>query len=118
MNLMIPTVELISIKVSEVDNSVPYNDVRCFAEDQDGYIWLGTQNGPIVYISIPEDVLASDVSASRIKGPEIRRQERGVDSVWKMKLLTGIAVDGGNRKWMATANSGAFLVSSDGKKQI
>ena len=33
-------------------------------------------------------------------------------------MITDIVVDGSNNKWIATADSGVFLVSSDGQKTI
>jgi hypothetical protein len=37
-----------------------------------------------------------------------------VQIVLETELVQDIEVDGGNRKWIATANSGAFLLSPDG----
>jgi ligand-binding sensor domain-containing protein len=34
------------------------------------------------------------------------------------EIITSIAVDGANRKWIGTFSSGAYLFSSDGTKQI
>ena len=34
------------------------------------------------------------------------------------QLITDIVVDGANNKWIGTADSGVFLVSSDGQQTI
>ena len=36
----------------------------------------------------------------------------------KTETITAIAVDGANRKWLGTASSGVYLLSSDGTQQI
>jgi ligand-binding sensor domain-containing protein len=36
----------------------------------------------------------------------------------KTETITSIAIDGANRKWLGTASSGAYLLSSDGTTQI
>jgi len=110
------TYRLISVKVSEVENPTPYNDIRSIAEDHDGYIWLGTANGPVVYYN-PYEILSKDISAARIKVPKYDGKY-GALILLENETINDIAVDGGNRKWFATANSGAFLVSPDGKKQL
>jgi hypothetical protein len=33
-----------------------------------------------------------------------------------MEIITDIEVDGGNRKWIATASAGLFLLSPDGSE--
>jgi hypothetical protein len=52
--------------------------------------------------------------------PEIPRNDGTiyVDLLLSTEKINDIAVDGGNRKWIATEKSGVFLVSDDGKKEI
>jgi hypothetical protein len=33
-------------------------------------------------------------------------------------MITAIAVDGANRKWIGTRNSGVYLVSETGEKEV
>ncbi|MDH6534753.1 hypothetical protein D0T51_08490 [Parabacteroides sp. 52] len=95
--------------VSGEGNITP-NVFYCMAEDHDGYIWLGTNLGP-VRIASPQNALADrSMGASRI----VHTQEDGTPTY----LLDGesvrcIAVDGGNRKWFGTESSGVLIVSPD-----
>jgi hypothetical protein len=90
--------------------------VYSIAEDLDGNIWIGTEQGPLVYYN-PERVFTSDLNASRIKIS--RNDGTGLaDYLLSTETITSIAVDGANRKWLGTLGSGAYLLSSDGIKQI
>ncbi len=86
--------------------------VYSITEDLDGNIWVGTDQGPLIYYS-PEKIFDGDLKASRIKIP--RNDGSGLaDYLLSTEAITSIAVDGANRKWLGTEGSGAYLVSSDG----
>jgi hypothetical protein len=90
--------------------------VYTLAEDLDGNIWVGTDQGPLIYYN-PEKVFDSDPKAFRIKIP--RNDGTGLaDYMLGTEMITSIAVDGANRKWLGTFNSGAFLLSPDGTTQL
>jgi hypothetical protein len=86
------------------------------AEDLDGNIWIGTDEGPLVYYN-PEMVFSEDIRASRLKAP--RNDGSGLaDIVLQTESVRSIAIDGANRKWMGTTSSGAYLLSADGISQV
>jgi hypothetical protein len=90
--------------------------VYSIAEDLDGNIWVGTDQGPLVYYN-PEKVFDADLNAFRIKIP--RNDGTGLaDNVLVTESISSIAVDGANRKWLGTSGSGAYLLSPDGTTQI
>jgi hypothetical protein len=90
--------------------------VYSIAEDNDGNIWVGTDQGPLVYYN-PEKVFETDLKASRIMIP--RNDGSGfADPLLETEMITSIAVDGANRKWLGTYNSGAHLLSPDGTIQL
>ncbi len=93
------------------------NDVYSIVEDLEGDIWVGTNQGPVVYFN-PEDIfLEETVTAQRIKVP--RNDGSGLaDYLLGTETITSIAVDGANRKWIGTADAGAFLFTADGLQQI
>jgi len=90
--------------------------VYSVAEDLDGNIWVGTDQGPLIYYN-PEQIFDSDLKASRIKIPR-NDGTNLADYMLKTETITSIAVDGANRKWIGTSGSGAYLLSSDGTAKI
>jgi hypothetical protein len=101
--------------VMDTENQV-ISFVYSIAEDLDGNIWVGTDQGPVIYFN-PENVFNSDLKASRIKVPR-NDGTNLADYMLKTETITSIAVDGANRKWLGTASSGAYLLSADGTNQI
>ena len=101
--------------VQDADNQV-ISFVYSIAEDLDGNIWVGTDQGPVIYFN-PEKVFDSDLRANRIKIPR-NDGTNLADYMLKTETITSIAIDGANRKWLGTASSGAFLLSADGTTQI
>ncbi len=93
------------------------NEIYSLAEDKNGYIWVGTGKGVLVYyrpyaIFDEEKPVASRIKVPRNDGSDL------ADYLLENEKVTAIAVDGGNRKWLGTENSGIFLVSEDGTKTI
>ncbi|NPA36696.1 MAG: T9SS type A sorting domain-containing protein [Chlorobi bacterium] len=92
-------------------------NVYSLAEDKNGYIWVGTNNGILVYyrpyaIFDEEKPIASRIKVPRNDGTNL------ADYLLEKETVTAIAVDGGNRKWLGTLGSGLFLVSEDGTKTL
>lgn len=92
---------------------LPEGEVLCMAKDKNGFIWIGTSNG-IGVIQCPQDAFTA----------------QGCDAIWPIVqqgnfagyLFNGqdvrsIAVDGADRKWVAT-RSGVWLISASGEKVI
>ncbi|MDR3706200.1 MAG: two-component regulator propeller domain-containing protein [Paludibacteraceae bacterium] len=97
-------------------NVISIQPVYCMVEDSDKNVWIGTANGPIIFENI-DNVFNSDYTINR---PKISRND-GTD--YADYLLNGtkincLVVDGANRKWIGTGNSGVFLMSSDGLSTI
>lgn len=89
-------------------------DVLCMAEDRDGEIWVGTDEGICVFYS-PETVFNSaGFDAQQI----LIEQDGYVQILLETQVITAIAVDGANRKWIGTESGGVFLMSDDGTKQV
>jgi len=93
-----------------------FSSIYAAEQDKDGNLWLGTEEGIIVYFN-PEDVFEDDFYADRIQ-----LTSYGNDTTEQYLLSTDIVsdieTDGANRKWIATRNSGVFLVSENGKEEI
>jgi hypothetical protein len=98
------------LKITDSDNN-EINSVFSMAEDLEGNIWIGTDRGPVVY-NKPTQIFAEEVKGYRIKIP--RNDGSGLaDYMLGNESITSIAIDGANRKWLGTKNSGVYLISSE-----
>jgi ligand-binding sensor domain-containing protein len=92
--------------------NLPSNDVTSLAKDKNGFIWVGTTNG-IGVIQCPGEALTTGCEAI---WPVIK--EGGfANYLFKGEVVKSIAVDGADRKWIATS-TGAWLVNSEGDKVL
>ena len=93
------------------------NDVRSFAEDRNGNLWLGTNQGILVIYSPYRLFSEGSVYAQE---PLIPRNDgtNNADPLLGTQVVTTIEVDGANRKWIGTAGGGVYLVSDDGLEQF
>ncbi len=100
------------LNTGEFSGALPSNDVNAIAVDFDNEIWIGTNNGfAVLYNSDGSfDAAAGDYNAQRIK----LEFEGNVEYVLGSTKINDIEVDGANRKWFATENSGIILLSPDG----
>lgn len=96
----------------ESTGALPSNEVNAIAVDFDNEIWIGTDNGfAVLYNSEGAfDAAPGEYNAQRIK----LEYEGNVEYVLGATNITDIEVDGANRKWFGTANSGILLLSADG----
>ncbi|MCM1332081.1 MAG: hypothetical protein NC248_05670 [Bacteroides sp.] len=86
------------------------------AEDKNGALWIGTTDGVIV-IHNPSSMLGGNGTVERVKVPR-NDGTQYADYLLSNRLVTAIAVDNANRKWLGTSSSGLYLVSEDGKEII
>lgn len=91
------------------------NSVYSIAEDKDGKIWIGTAAG-IKVIYNPTNIFAksADYDAQPIKIV----QDGNVELLLGKEIVTAIAVDGANNKWVGTAQGGVYCFNPDGQKQL
>ena len=102
------------LTVTAGNGGLPSNLVYCLAKDLDDEIWVGTDKGIAVFYS-PENVFSgSNFDAQQI----LIEQDGNVQILLETENVLSIAVDGANRKWIGTSNSGAYLMSADGTTQI
>jgi len=106
-------------KVSVVDKygKVITNDVYSFAQDHDGNLWLGTNQGVLVMYSPYRLFVDGSIYAQEILIP--RDDGSGyADPLLGTQVVTAIEVDGANRKWLGTSGGGVYLVSADGLEEL
>ena len=100
--------------VDQKGKPVLVENIYCLAQDKKGVVWVGTNAGLILIDH--ENFFTSD-KCSRV----IIRRNDGTDLADYLlaeEQINAIAVDGANRKWIGTANSGIYLVSADGQETI
>ena len=88
--------------------------ITCITEDRQGQMWVGTTEGITVFSS-PSGVFES---TSRDAQQILIRQNGFNEFLLENEIITAIAVDGANRKWIGTVGSGVFLVSADGTEEL
>ncbi len=95
------------------NGAIPGSRVYSIAEDRDGEMWIGTDEGISVIYS-PENVFSQySFDAQRILIP--RNDGTGLaDILLEFETITAIAVDGDNNKWIGTDRSGVYQISADG----
>lgn len=84
--------------------------------DRDDQLWIGTDQGVFV-LRDPTTIFSSNVVFHQ---PTIPRNDgtNYADYLLDGVPVRAIAVDGANRKWIGTTNSGVYLVSADGLEII
>ncbi len=90
-------------------------ELHALVEEGNGEIWIGTNTGLFV-IKNPESFF-NDGIFTQIKIP--RNDGSGLaDYLLNGTYIYSICVDGANRKWIGTKNSGIYLLSEDGLETI
>lgn len=93
--------------------NLPSNNVLCIAKDKNGFIWAGTSNGIGVIQCSPDVFSASGCDAVW----PVVKQGNFAGYLFQGQEVRSIAVDGADRKWVATKN-GVFLLSPDGEQVV
>ena len=94
-----------------------YNDYTpyCVAEDLDGNVWIGTNQGP--FIVDADRITTPDTYVTQVKVPR-NDGTNYADYLMSGAVTNCIVVDGGGRKWMGTKGSGVYLISADNMTQL
>ena len=94
---------------------LPSNYVYSIAEDLDGEVWVGTDKGIAVFYS-PSEIFAGN---GNFDSQQILIEQDGyAQYLFETEIVSVIAVDGGNRKWIGTQSAGLFLMSPDGTQEL
>ncbi|MBE0639079.1 MAG: T9SS type A sorting domain-containing protein [Bacteroidales bacterium] len=96
------------------NGDLPGNKILCLAEDLDGRMWIGSDQGIAVIYSPGNVFTGGNFDAQRI----LVEVGGYVQYLLESEVVTSIAVDGDNRKWIGTERAGVFLVSDNGTEQI
>ena len=95
---------------------VSWTYTMCLTEDLNGYVWMGTTEGVCMF----NPAAAFSGSSFSVIRPKVPRDDGTglADRLMDGIQVNDVAVDGANRKWIATQTSGLFLVNSDGTQII
>lgn len=102
------------IKSGTDTGNLPIDDARVVAIDTRNQMWIGTRKGLRVLSSVDRFLTPGQLDTEAI----IIVEENLAQELLYEQSITDIVVDGANNKWIGTADSGVFLVSSDGQKTI
>lgn len=97
------------------NGNLPSPNVLDYDEDLDGDIWIGTAEGLVVLYS-PQNVFQAGKNFDA--QPILFEEEGVVQRLLGSEPVNAVAVDGANKKWLGTLNSGVFYVSEDGTETI
>ncbi len=94
--------------------TLPSDNVSAIALDKNNQLWIGTNKGLRVIQNVNQFL-----QTSALKPVNIVIEENGIgEELFYQQYITKIEVDGANRKWVAIADAGVFLVSATGKEII
>ena len=96
------------------DGNLPSTSINCVAVDKKNQLWIGTIRGLRIIPSVDSFINETDIQTKAI----IILENDLAQELFYDQFLIDIAVDGANRKWVAIADSGVYLVSSNGQETI
>lgn len=102
--------------INQDGKSLAIYNIFCMVEDKNGAIWIGTDHGPLL-INNPTRVFENNFYFTQVKVPR-NDGTNNADLLLENETIRAICVDGANRKWIATENSGVYLLSEDGLETI
>jgi ligand-binding sensor domain-containing protein len=94
------TGESIRLTTAVESGALPNENVRAIANDRDGNVWVGTDEG-VVYFYSADQLAVRPIYDDRF--------------LLKDEKITAIAIDGGNRKWIGT-EKGVWLFNETGDR--
>ena len=99
------------ISIDSDKGNLPTTDVRAIAIDNRNQLWIGTIKGLRVLSNVNSFLTEEQMTTNSI----IILEDNLAQELLYEQFITDIVVDGANDKWIGTADSGLFLVSSDGQ---
>ena len=106
--------QYILLDMNTNNGGLPSMYIYCIANDHDGEIWFGTDKGIGVFYDPSAVFSGYNFGAEQIL---ITEGDYGQYLLSEETILC-ITIDGANRKWVGTENSGAFLLSENGQDEI
>jgi hypothetical protein len=92
--------------------NLPSIDARVATPDNNNQLWIGTTKGLRILSNVNSFLTDGQLATKSI----IIVEDGLAQELLYEQFITDIVVDGANNKWIATADSGVFLVSPDGQE--
>jgi hypothetical protein len=105
--------KFIKIKTG-TDGNLPETDIRCVALDNRNQLWIGTTRGLRIIQNVDQFLTEDAIQTKAI----IILENDLAQELFYEQFIVDINVDGANRKWVSIADSGVYLVSSNGQETI
>lgn len=103
-----------TIKDGSDTGNLPHIETKVAAIDKRNQLWIGTRRGLRVLSSVDNFMSVSQLTTDAI----IIVEDNLAQELMYEQSIRDIVVDGANRKWIGTVDSGAFLVSPNGQQTI
>jgi hypothetical protein len=94
--------------------NLPAYNATALAIDNKNQLWIGTKNGLRIVSSVDAFLQPGQINATNI----VISEEGIGQELFYEQNIRDIVVDGANRKWVATVDSGVFLISPNGQQTI
>jgi hypothetical protein len=98
----------------EGNGKLASNDVLSMEEDLDGEVWVGTSSGLSIFYN-PDAIFTDQTFDSE---QILIEQDGNIQVLLETETINCIEIDGSNRKWIGTQNSGVYLLSDDGLREV
>jgi len=95
------------------NGNLPSDEVKCLTIDREGVVWIGTDNGIALLDCLENPFTATACEAFR----PVVKNGPFAGYLFNGQTINQIAVDGANRKWIATSN-GIFLIDARGENVL
>jgi len=94
--------------------NLPSDNVSALALDKNNQLWIGTDKGLRVVQNVNQFLQTTSLQPTNIV-----IEENGIaEELFYQQYITKIEVDGANKKWVAIADAGVFLVAASGKSIV
>lgn len=98
------------LNVSKSNGNLPSMEVTAILEDKEGSVWVGTDNGLVVF-------QCNDINEACDGYLPIVESNGFNGYLFQKETINCISIDGADRKWIGT-NKGAWLISKDGTEVL
>ena len=95
--------------------NLPTTDIKALVFDNQNRLWIGTRKGLRVLYSVGSFFESGAETGAQ---PIIILEDGVPQELLFLQSITDIEVDGSNNKWISTATSGVFYLSSNGQETL